>query len=128
MSDDNVEFETWDSRAAELLRQLKTPTGIEVKDEVHSAFAAVLTACADEIAELRKEVERLRHAHSKLDAENESLLNSCAQLRELLNAYNLGGWMDSERLIKERDEARQQLAEANKEWRRCAECGYLQKP
>lgn len=31
----------------------------------------------------------------------------CAALRELLNCYNLGGWMDSERLMAERDAARE---------------------
>jgi hypothetical protein len=34
------------------------------------------------------------------------------QLRELLNLYNLGGWMDSERLIKERDTLRELVREA----------------
>ena len=38
-----------------------------------------------------------------LEAEN-------AQLRELLNAYNLGGWTDAERLMKERDAARAENA------------------
>jgi hypothetical protein len=33
------------------------------------------------------------------------------QLRELLNVYNLGGWTDAERLLKERDAARAELAE-----------------
>lgn len=32
-----------------------------------------------------------------------------AQLRELLNCYNLGGWTDSARLIKERDQLREQV-------------------
>lgn len=32
-----------------------------------------------------------------------------AQLRELLNCYNLGGWTDSARLIKERDQLREQI-------------------
>lgn len=40
--------------------------------------------------------EQLGRELSASKAENE-------QLRELLNTYNLGGWMDSERLIKDRD-------------------------
>lgn len=45
-------------------------------------------------------IDTLRRSHAatvgRLEAEN-------AQLRELLTMYNLGGWMDSERLIRERD-------------------------
>jgi len=38
-----------------------------------------------------------------------------AQLRELLNCYNLGGWTDSARLIKERDQLRTELEAARAE-------------
>lgn len=39
---------------------------------------------------------------SQLDAERAEN----RQIRELMNTYNLGGWTDSERLIKERDAER----------------------
>lgn len=35
--------------------------------------------------------------------------NDAAALRELLNVYNLGGWTDAERLMKERNEVRAQV-------------------
>lgn len=61
---------------------------------------------------------------SRLDQREKQLLETqhqliarnaeIAQLRELLNVYNLGGWTDSERLIKERDEARSRLQAQSK--------------
>lgn len=44
-----------------------------------------------------------------------------AQLRELLNLYNLGGWTDAERLMKERDALRaenESLRKDAEEWRK----------
>lgn len=40
----------------------------------------------------------------------ERLQSEVAALRELMNVYNLGGWTDSERLMRERNEARAELA------------------
>lgn len=44
----------------------------------------------------------------------ETLRAENAQLRELLNVYNLGGWMDSLSLIKERDALRARLDQYKK--------------
>jgi len=45
----------------------------------------------------------------KLKAELEAKDAEIGRLRELLNTYNIGGWTDSERLIKQRDALRAAL-------------------
>lgn len=61
-------------------------------------------------ADLMDELDRLRAALAERDAQ-------IAGLRELMNCYNLGGWTDAERLMKERNEARTALAERERELR-----------
>jgi hypothetical protein len=46
-----------------------------------------------------------------LERQRNAALADASALRELLNTYNLGGWMDSERLLKERDAALARVAE-----------------
>ena len=65
------------------------------------------------------ENERLQNACKSYEAqanrdalEIECLRREETVLRELLTMYNLGGWMDSERLIKERDRLRRELSGA----------------
>lgn len=63
------------------------------------ALADLLTEAA---ARIESDAARIRELEAKNGA-----------LRELMNCYNVGGWTDAERLQKERDEARAELAAAN---------------
>jgi hypothetical protein len=79
------------------------PTQKEIDDMSDLFDCIARTKC--QFLEIREETDRLRKEN--------------AQLRELLNLYNLRGWMDSERLIKERDTLREENAALT------ADCAYI---
>jgi hypothetical protein len=69
---------------------------------------------ADEITALRKRLE---------DAERDA-----AAVRELMNCYNLGGWTDSELLLKERNAAERERDEAYERAAKVCEERVLETP
>lgn len=56
-----------------------------------------------------KTADEMRATIARLTTERDEARRSEAAIRELMNCYNIGGWTDAERLIKERDEARAAL-------------------
>jgi chromosome segregation ATPase len=89
------------------------------RDEARNRFINValdMSMAHAESEALQSGIDHLRETCDALERERDEARKDAAQVRELMNVYNAGGWTDADRLMKERDALRAEVERLRRKW------------